>query len=342
MGVSVESTDVLLTWDEFASRSWENEADTWDNPHFVAFTVSSSENAPAFAEVGVAAAAFFRDISEGLGFAEIRSCDVTISPFMRGLGFAEVYDRQAAFNMGISEGLGFAEIRSCDVTISPFMRGLGFAELIEKGPNKIIPEGLGFAENYTRQSVFDKDIAVSLSFGENPAKSASVFLTEAFRLSDYMLLPFCTGILSDIALLSAPVSESEIADMAGQSYPHGFSAWRRFDDGEFEFRKALVKLIMESEDAEGAYDSKVTDHKVVSDVFDIMESGVLTITRASHRVTFKKRFHRIPVISVTSLNTTAFAIPEVQEVTRTYFDIRLRVANGDSASGNISWRASGY
>ena len=134
-------------------------------------------------------------------------------------------------------------------------------------------------------------------------------------------------------------SDDEFTDI---DYPVGFADWKVFADGEYYYDKALFKFCMTNTDPAGLAETTIREFTAVCDVYDISETGTTTITNGGDTsIVFAKVFHEIPIVTVTSFNTTAFAIPEVVSVTKVGFVVRLKTDSG-TANGTVSWLAHGY
>lgn len=195
---------------------------------------------------------------------------------------------------------------------------------------------------YVEGQEFTRNLDETIGFAEAPVKGLTKAMAAGILFREYATLPFGGGVLGDIALLNSPYSIGGLNTLVTQTFPHGFTDWEQFKDGEYEFRKALVKLIMEDTFVNSQEDSKIIEHAVFSDVIDVIEIGTANITGAVKRVTFQKKFHVVPVVTVTGSNLSVFAIPDIVEVTKTYFDIRLKIASGGTTTGTVTWSAHGY
>lgn len=207
---------------------------------------------------------------------------------------------------------------------------------------KDISESIGLAETEADPSDYRRYYYETVNIHEAVSKHLSKALSEGFKIRDFSVLPFASGIISDMGFLNTQIDGDDADDLTAVSRPIGFSEWMRFIDGEYVHKEALFRLRVTNVDAGTIKDVAVTAHKIVCDVYDVMESGAAALSGVSTRVYFSKLFHEVPVVAITSVNTVSFAIPEILAVTQTYFDAWFKTIDGLPADGTISYQAHGY
>ncbi len=149
------------------------------------------------------------------------------------------------------------------------------------------------------------------------------------------------GVLSDIAIKNIKVSDHTYEALASTSAPAGFSDWEKFIDGDYQYKEAIFRVLIASQDYEVA-DATLTAHKITCDVVDIIDKDTTAIGAAITQIDFTKTFYTEPTVVINSYSTADFAIAEVVSVTKTYFTARLKKIDNSNVAGSINWQAQGY
>jgi hypothetical protein len=133
----------------------------------------------------------------------------------------------------------------------------------------------------------------------------------------------------------------------------GFTQFIPFKVGEYDYERALVKIVVRSK----ADQSKPTINNLTVhvDIPDTDASGTVAIksTELSEpkRVWFEdvsrhyyKHYYNPPEVNVLVIGGYAGEVltPYITSITTTYFDVEIRNASGVRVAGTISWFAKGY
>ncbi|MDR2869376.1 MAG: hypothetical protein LBV04_02900 [Deferribacteraceae bacterium] len=157
-------------------------------------------------------------------------------------------------------------------------------------------------------------------------------------VNDY--LPCATGVISDLAILKTGTNDEIFADNLAKSSAWGFAPWQSFVQGDYSFREMLLRLKI-NKTAE-IHNIHVLEHVLTCDMADLVESGEADVAAIDTEVCFKKIFHGSPQVHVTAFVTPEFCVPQVREVSRKGFIVRLVKQDGELTGGRISFSARGY
>lgn len=206
---------------------------------------------------------------------------------------------------------------------------------------KNISVNMDFNEQKDGQEDYQRNIGEALNIGVSFKKEITKVINEEIGINDYFIYPYAYSIISDIALRNIPFSEDDISDLTTMSKPTGFSDWQPFLDGDYTHKEALFKTTLINASPESIIGAEISAHKIICDVYDVIESGTSSVSGESTRIYFAKTFHADPVVTPTSINSSEFAIAEIITTTKSYFDARLKTSGGVT-SGTIGWQAHGY
>jgi hypothetical protein len=148
------------------------------------------------------------------------------------------------------------------------------------------------------------------------------------------------GTISDLAILNTASNDEVFASALAKDAPWGFSPWQAFTQGDYSFREVLLRLkVKKNIDAATVH---VREHVLSYDMEDMHESRQVDVAAEDTLITFDKPFHSVPQVHVTTFVTPEFCVPQVGEVTKDSFTVRLVKQNGELTGGRISYNAQGY
>jgi len=147
-------------------------------------------------------------------------------------------------------------------------------------------------------------------------------------------------VFSDILISSKPCTDNEFIEATNYKSRPGYSDFKRFISGDYEYEKALYKTVMKSQTEFRPY---VSELNLEVDVPDIFDRGSATISASGTiDVLFSRPFNVAPEVNLTLKSGTVWAIPRLLNESELGFTIQLR-ADGDVASaGVVGWSAHGY
>ena len=84
-----------------------------------------------------------------------------------------------------------------------------------------------------------------LGLAQHGSNTTSHVSAEEIALRD-RLLRAAEAVIADLAFRATPLDEAGFAALVAESRPLGFSAYRDLVPGDYEYAKALVRLILEA------------------------------------------------------------------------------------------------
>lgn len=207
-----------------------------------------------------------------------------------------------------------------------FDEELDYSVLTVKSPGKFLPEELEFEETYVRHIYKN--------------------LSESMRVND-TLLRNASAVMFDLVIRDDVLSWEEL-DEVSDSPPVGYTPFRRFHPGDYEFQEFMTGIRLTGPENQGQAGILGLKHNV--DVPDVTERGEATVTAGDisgndgeHDVTFTKTFTAVPEVYPVWINGATPALPEIISVTETGFTFILRDITSPSTKveGTISWAVIG-
>ncbi|MCP4158607.1 MAG: hypothetical protein GY760_00920 [Deltaproteobacteria bacterium] len=196
-------------------------------------------------------------------------------------------------------------------------------------------DSLGSCDDFSWETFGDLDWTTSTFNG------LCLFVDEKVKTNEYMVSPFVIGVVSDIGLKNINLSEQDLDKITSKSGAMGLSDWQIYTDGEYKYREALFRLIIENKDPDNIGDIEVVKHKLSCDVFDVNKKGDVSINAEEVTVTFDEAFNMIPVVSANLTSVDGFGIIKITEIKTTHFKIKIEKSDGGSTFGNAVWIAQG-
>lgn len=300
----------------------------------------------------------FRSFSENVGFKESFAKEL-IKRKTDNLKFNDIYNN--TFDKGVNEVFGVNVDRDDPTTFGrEFATGVlinedvrkhymkyeeaffGVNEFFDKEFLKGILEAVNMVESEADPSDYRRYSTVNVAIATVVSKVLNKAVSSGLELRDFFVRPHVVGVVSDIGLRNIAIAPEEPETQTANEKPHGFTNWEVFQDGDYYYKEALFKLWVKNLSPKDVADVKLTNHRIVCDVQDVFDKGTTGVGSSGSRIYFNRLFHNIPVVSVTSFNTSEFAIPEITNIQREYFDVRLKKMDGTNAVGSITWNAQGY
>lgn len=183
-------------------------------------------------------------------------------------------------------------------------------------------------------SVYDSEYSSYISSYEETCK----FLDEIVHNSN--------GILYDISLSEGPLSVEEFREAINT--PAGYSPFVDFRVGDYEYKNAIYRFIMQKKDLD--VNPLLSDLCVHVDIPDTNDRGTANIPSEVTRVYFNKSYYNPPEVVVTVIGgseSSGIVIPYLISTDKyddsgRYFEVKLVNDSGTIVSGIISWTAKGY
>lgn len=251
----------------------------------------------------------------------------------------------AVWSLAVEEGLTLDDCEVNDPAVA-IDENISLQDVVRNCADLALSEALALSDNIGLVSIFKRTYEESLSISEFVSNTYGLNKNEAFRISDAWRrqadMVICDMILSSV---STPYTVEDFKDFMSYGNPAGFERWRDFVPGDYEYKDALFRIIMESKTADRGMLSGL---QASIDVPDTYDHGSVSVSSANAgaAVVFNREFHIIPEITL-SVRSGAGSNPVVVEFygspTLTGFTARLRdTVTGSYVTGSFSWAAHGY
>lgn len=221
------------------------------------------------------------------------------------------------------------------------VENIGVASSTSKRVTLGVAETLTVAEAFGRTVAYKLAIAEGLSIAEALSKGMSIHKTEAFSLSDEYLRR-SNATISDMILDVGDITLADLTTMVDYGHAPGYSSFKDFIPGDYEFQKAMFRSVLTSVTADR---TRLTAMRVDIDVPDVFDRGysVITDAAAGVYVAFARPFHIVPDITLTLKGGTVVAVPDVISSDSEGFTAVLKnPSTGVRVTGTFTWAAHGY
>ena len=145
-------------------------------------------------------------------------------------------------------------------------------------------------------------------------------------------------IISDLYYGTGDLS---ISDFMSNDSPVGFSNFKDFVIGDYNYKQAIIKMIVSS----GVTTSipRILSYKYNVDVPDSTDGGYVTLTAAITRVDFSRPFFSTPEVAVKLKSCLVLATPSITSIDDTGFYVKINSnSDGSLVAGEIRWDANGF
>lgn len=216
-----------------------------------------------------------------------------------------------------------------------------------KGHNSNNLETLTISDSIDRTVAFIRAMVEALTVSDAESKQAHRKLTEELIIID-ALLRKADAAIADMVISSLAAGEDidleAFENLVTNGAMPGYTNWRDFIPGDYEYTKALFRVIIESSTADRA---QIQSLDVAVDVPDVIDRGTATVVDAiaGATVEYNRLYHVIPDVTLSAKGgLTRPTVPEfLVPPNLTGFTVRLRdTITGDYVSGTFSWSAHGY
>lgn len=257
------------------------------------------------------------------------------------MGFSE--SRAALIGQNVLETLTIDETLSTS-TQKLLTEMVSIDELGMRMPSLMFLNTLNLVETADRTTVFYRDIFENFGIAEGVTNVVSLEKSEQFAISD-LLRRMADMVVSDMILSSAEnMTLDDFALFMGYGNVPGYQVWRNFVPGDYTYREAMVRVVLESSNSDRGL---LTGLQMAVDVPDVIDHGTATVADAEIgiEVTYNRQFHIIPEITLAARGGTGNpTIPEFYgSPSTTSFRVRLRDSiTGAFVTGKFTWAAHGY
>lgn len=207
-------------------------------------------------------------------------------------------------------------------------------------------EVVGIADRQTHRTRTLRTFDEKANVGEHMRRDLGGGYSEAVAVDDRFLRAL-NGIIEEITLKKGGMTAADFQQLVNQ--PTGYERFIPYIVGEYEYRKALVRLAV----TPGSLGAEPAVYNVVVhvDIDDTVDRGttIITDTSAATTVHFSKHYYTRPEVTVTLRGgSTADGVitPNVTEIDKDddgyYFKVELLKSDGTRAKGTITWQSVGY
>lgn len=264
--------------------------------------------------------------------------------FTSTLGMLEEFGRVTTISRNIGENIVF--IDGCGKHSSKSLQDIFLLEdMVAKQNGKSLAEPFVLHEHQTDPSDYQRNHYELISVGSSVSKHLQKLRASSISAKSSFVGPNVLGVISDVAIRTSEITHDEVSRYIQSASAFGFGDWMPFVDGEYYFREALLKMVVQNTTPGAISGVIVPEHKVICDVYDISDKGVSNVNANPDGtfITFNKYFRDPrPIVTVTANIVSEFAVPNIMEVNRTGFRVILRKADGSPIQGEVFWQATGY
>lgn len=256
------------------------------------------------------------------------------------VAFAETYTDLIAFILRISEGLGVSDLGAKQLR-KPFSEAFGTTDKAARQTVKRVAEAVALGEALGRTVAYRRNLTEGLAVSDALRRAMSLTAREALALAE-QYRRHANGVISDMIVGSTEITEQDFAAIVEAGHPPGYTDFRDFIQGDYTYRRALFRAILNSRNSDRAF---IDALRVTVDVPDIFDRGTAQITdpAAGASIYFSRSFRVAPEVTMTHKGGTAVAIPRLLgAVTTTGFTAVLENSSGTRVSGSFTWIAQGY
>lgn len=208
-------------------------------------------------------------------------------------------------------------------------------------------ETLRIADAVDRQIEFFRTIVEVLSVVDLASKNVQTKLLEELKVLDAFLRKADVAVADMVLSTLAAGEDIDLAafeNLVTNGAMPGYTNWRDFIPGDYEYTKALFRVIIESSTADRA---QIQQLDVAVDVPDVNDRGTVTVTNATAGavVEYNRLYHVIPDVTLSAKGgLTHPTVPEFLVAPNLVgFTVRLRdTITGDYVTGTFTWSAHGY
>jgi hypothetical protein len=256
------------------------------------------------------------------------------------IAFAETYADLIAFILRISEGLSVSDLASKQVR-KPISEAFGTSDKTARKSIKRVAEAVALGEALGRTVAYRRALTEGLSVSDSLRRAVRLTAREALALAE-QYRRHANGVISDMLVASTEITEQDFAAIVEAGHPPGYTDFRDFIQGDYTYRRALFRAILNSRNSDRGY---IDGLRVTVDVPDIFDRGTaqITDTVAGAVINFTRSFRVPPEVTMTHKGGTTVAIPRLLgAVSTSGFTAILENSTGTRVAGSFTWIAQGY
>jgi len=263
-----------------------------------------------------------------------------VKNILRSLNIAETYTDNISFIIRITESFSIRD-QSTKAVTKPLNESFSLVDALKKDITKGVTEALGMAEAFGRTIAYHLHLSEALHVSDALAKAVTLSKAEALHVFD-TYLRHGNAVISDMLLTTADMTIADFKTLVDAGHAPGYADFKDFIQGDYEYRYALFRAVLESQSAARA---SLTGMSLQVDVPDVFDRGSAAITDAVAGITvsYNRQFHIPPEVTLTLKGGTVIAIPKLTNVTAIDFTVVLvDPATNNQVTGSFTWSAHGY
>lgn len=324
----------MTTTSNKSYRTWESSPTTWDS--LVAVTWDDSYRTIYDAE-----------FDEVLSFGEgAKRCVNTVKTDL--VGVADALKSVCRFGRGFVDAVCFGEqaykrVGTVHVTaLSVTDKKTSLLRLI-----RVMRDGFALVDGYERVWFGERVLRESCCVGEEVARLRSRLLSESLGVSD-AYLDNMSAVMSNLTFYDEEMDDGRFTE--SMETVGGYGAFQDFFVGDYEYKRALLRVILTTENLDAV--PSIYNMVMNVDIPDTDDRGSVDVvdTSSATKVYFNKFYYTAPEVSVTLRggNTgDGLIIPRIVSLNQSdedgrFFEVELVNASGDRVSGSVTWIAKGY
>lgn len=318
--------------------------------------IASRAEAMGFAETYIDLIAFIMKVVESIAINERLPKQITPAAFKDTFGLSGAYKRSplkansellSAVDARLvtaqrtqNRSLMVGDLRNSSALISR-ASAFGVSEGRYSALKPDARQTLGLADTYIDLIAFVMKVVEQISVADRRSSSPTRRNAESLALLD-RILRASEAVIADLAFRATPLDEEGFAALVNESRPLGFAAFRELTPGDYEYAKALVRLVLEAP-VTTANRIALSDAQLNIDVPDVRDRGAVAVPIGGIVVAFNRSFNAPPEAQASFKGGVSLAIPRIGTISTTGFQLSL--VNPDTqntVAGNASWSAEGY
>lgn len=285
--------------------------------------------------------------AEHIGIAEHIPEKLYSKKTSESIAVLECFAKTVSFHLLAAESIALA-VKYGAYLHKPIFESVAVADEVAKDLRLHKVEQVALAEAASRIFYSRPTFQEAIGVAEQVFKNVETLKKENVALYD-TVIEACRAVMSNIAITEGGMSLLEFEE-ATQSAP-GYTPFIDFKVGEYEYKEALVRLVVEAvvEQTEPSV-SGVIMHVDIPDTQDRGTAEIET-TDAPAKIFFNKFFYKPPEVAVNLRggNTgDGIVTPNIASTDKKdengnrYFEVELLNASGQRVTGLITWQAVGY
>lgn len=327
MSVVIDSRVAHWSWED-APYSWDETNTAWDTASRTLYTAN---------------------VDEAVLLSGKIQC-LVVKPLKESVLVTDRYAQKVSAKRVWQEDIAFTDEKQARY-VAFYTESISAKEWFEKQMRyiKTYLEDVSFAETFSRKAMFaERVMREDIELEDSAQKKISVIKNESFPSVSDAIMENANAVIDMVSFYNGVMNEQTFLERANTV--QGYSSFKEFYVGDYEYQKALVRLSVQAEQMNSGINLYNVVHYV--DIPDTDDRGTVTITdtTATTKVYFNKFYYHAPEVSATLIggNTgDGFMMPVVtnpngQDENGRYFEMELRDMSGARKMGTVVWVSKGY